>query len=311
MKRIVLMMMVLMMAIVAMAQDIRISSFKQNMTSLIASTQPVKDRTGAVCAVIRFAVKDTKVQIEPNLGVVKTVKRPGELILYVPQGTKRITVRYKNMMPLRDWQIPVAIESKATYDAVVLLREDVVTGGQTSKHTDGHHVYVGAGYNIVTAGGPSIALGFNFNRHNIELGATLGLKKSDDLFFYAGDGSLKAAYNYRPVNVQLAYGYEALQTDFFALMPMVGVSYNMISGSKVNSATSANSSDMKNANSVSGVIGVRLMASLGNVVGLHITPSYHVGLFKDNNCKLLSDNDNTIKQWTDGFNLNIGLLVKF
>lgn len=299
----------LLLGMTAKAQDIRITDFHQNVTSLVASMNPVKDRTGAACAVIRFAVKDKRVKIETNLGVVKTVKRPGELLLYVPQGTKRITVRCSGMMPLRDWQIPVAIESKATYDAVVELSEEAA---ELMPRSGENRVYVGAGYNIMSLSGPSVLIGFNMGNHHLELGAAMGLKKSDDLFFYGGDGSLKAAYSYKSTQVNASYGWELRLKDIFSLMPMAGVSYNLISGKAVSGVTTTGGgSELKNGNSVSGVFGLRLAAGVSEMVEVHITPSFHMGLFKDNNCKLLNTNDSKIKRWTDGANLNVGLNVKF
>lgn len=293
---------------ICIAQDIQITSFEENMKSLMASTQPVKDRTGFPCAVIRFAVKDKRVQISGNLGVVKTQRLPGEVIVYVPQGTKRLTVRCRNLLPLRDWQIPVTIESKRTYDAVIELKE---TNTLPSDTREGHSVYVGAGYNILSLSGPSVVLGFDFNHHHLELGATMGLNKSDDLFFYGNDGELTGAFNYKAIKVQLSYGYGFELTDFLTLTPLVGATYNIMSGQKVNNMTVNSNSNFKNANSISGVAGIRLGAKLTEMIEFYLSPSFHIGLYKDGNCKLLNSNDNKIKQWTDGFNLNVGLNIIF
>lgn len=280
------------------AQDIQITKFERNYTSLIASVKPVYDNAGDACAVIRFFVRDKDFIIEPNLGVLKKENLPGEIRLYVPKGTKRLNVRYKNLMPLIGYVIPERVESKVTYDVKV----EVIEGGKKE-----HNVFVGAGYNITSISGPSLAVGFDINHHIIELGAVIGLNKTDDIYFYDSSSSVKAAYNYKAIRTQLRYGYDIEVADFFSVQPQVGFAYNYYSGTEVVKGKS----DYGSASSMSGMIGARLVASLSDNFKLHITPEYDFGIYKDDNCKKLSDFDNSFKSWTDGFNLNIGLMFFF
>lgn len=280
------------------AQDIQITKFERNYTSLIASVKPVYDNAGDACAVIRFFVRDKDFIIEPNLGVLKKENLPGEIRLYVPKSTKRLNVRYKNLMPLIGYVIPERVESKVTYDVKV----EVIEGGKKE-----HNVFVGAGYNITSISGPSLAIGFDIKHHIIELGAVIGLNKTDDIYFYDSSSNVTAAYNYKAIRTQLRYGYDIEVADFFSIMPQVGVSYNYFSGTEVVKGKS----DYGSASSMSGMIGARLVASLSDNFKLHITPEYDFGIYKDDNCKKLSDFDNSFKSWTDGFNLNIGLMFFF
>ena len=82
------------------AQDIQVTRFERNYTSLIASTNPVYDNTGEACAVIRIFVRDDGFIIEPNMGMMKQETKPGEIRMWVPKGTKRLTIRNSNWMPL-------------------------------------------------------------------------------------------------------------------------------------------------------------------------------------------------------------------
>lgn len=287
-----------------MAQDIQITRFERNYTSLIGSVSPVYDNTGEACAVIRFFMRTTDFLIEPNLGVLKREKLPGEIRLYVPQGTKRITVRHEGMMPLNGYVIPVQIESKATYDAELIITDEKMKNHKANK---GHNVYVGAGYNIMSISGPAVALGFDISHHNIELGAVYGLNKTDDMYFYDSNSNVIAAYNYQAIRVQLRYGYDLKITDDFSIMPQIGGAYNLYIGSEVVKGKS----DYQNANSMSLLAAVRVVTSFNDNFKLHITPEYDFGVYKDNNCKLLSDYDSTFKSWAEGFNLNIGLIYFF
>lgn len=289
------------------AQDIQISRFERNYTSLIASMNPVYDNAGDACAVIRFFVRDNGFEIEPNLGVVKRMVRSNEIRLWVPKGTKRLTVRYKNLMPLAGYEIPVKIDSKVTYEAELAITD---MGKKWKEANKGHNVYIGAGYNVTAISGPSINLGFDFNSHNIELGTVIGLGKTDDLYFYNSSGGTSAAYHYNAVRIQLRYGYEVKVADFFSVEPQAGLAVNIMSGTSPSSVSVTNDK-YKSASSLSGLIGLRLIAAVSNRFQLHVTPEYDFGISKNEQCKTISSYDDTFKSWTDGFNLNIGLMYFF
>ena len=159
----------------AKAQDIEITKFERNYTSLIASMDPVYDNTGEACAVIRFFVRGDGFIIEPNMGMMKQETKPGEIRVWVPRGTKRLTIRKEGLLPLTGYSIPMTIEPKVTYETEVIVHDGA------NKH---HNVYGGIGYNALSISGPSVALGFDVNHHNIELGAVYGLNKTDDMYFY-------------------------------------------------------------------------------------------------------------------------------
>jgi hypothetical protein len=285
----------------AQTKYVQITKFERNYTSLKASVTPVIDNAGEECALIRFWYSGSDFIFEPNMGYLKKEENTGETRMWVPKGTKRITIRHNDDMPLRNYSIPMAIESKVTYDAEVVLVE--------KKPIPKNQVYIGAGYNIMSLSGPSIAIGANLKHHQIELGAVYGLNKSDDLYFYDANDNLKAGYNYNAIRAGLTYGYEIPVSDFFYITPMAGVSYLAYLGSEASSST--NGTDYKNANALSAIGGMRLSVGFGKNFRLCITPEYHAAVYKDKNCKLFTSYDDTMKSWHTGFNLNVGLLVYF
>lgn len=304
MKKLMILLLMIVAAGQLRAQDIQISRFERNYTSLIASVNPVYDNTGEACAVLRFYVREKDFIIEPNLGMMKQEVLPGEIRIWVPKGTKRLTVRKQDWMPLTGYEIPVVIEPKVTYDVELSITEEALKRNKANK---GHNVYVGAGYNIISISGPSVALGFDFNHHNIELGAVFGVNKTDDLYFYDSSTNVNAAYNYKAIRIQLRYGYDFKVTDFFSVMPQVGGAYNLYSGNEVLNS----SSNYDSANSMSIIGAVRLLTSFNDRFKLQITPEYDFGVYKDKNCKMIYDFDKDFKSWTSGFNLNIGLIYFF
>jgi len=304
MKKLMILLLMIVAAGQLRAQDIQISRFERNYTSLIASVNPVYDNTGEACAVLRFYVREKDFIIEPNLGMMKQEVLPGEIRIWVPKGTKRLTVRKQDWMPLTGYEIPVVIEPKVTYDVELSITEEALKRNRANK---GHNVYVGAGYNIISISGPSVALGFDFNHHNIELGAVFGVNKTDDLYFYDSSTNVNAAYNYKAIRIQLRYGYDFEVTDFFSIMPQVGGTYNLYSGNEVISSNG----NYDSANSVSVIGAIRLVTSFNDHFKLQITPEYDFGVYKDKNCKMIADFDKDFKSWTNGFNLNIGLIYFF
>lgn len=299
MKKIIIALLLIVAANGVKAQEIEIKKFERNYTSLIASVNPVNDNTGEACAVIRFLGKDANFIIEPNMGMMKLETMTNEIRIWVPKGTKRLTIRREGVLPLIGYEIPVTIESKATYEAEISISDGA------NKH---HNVYAGLGYNVVSISGPSAALGFDVSHHNIEIGAVWGLNKTDAMYFYDSNGDLTGAFEYKAIRIQLRYGYDIGITDFFSVMPQVGAAYNIYNSNEV---VKGNSSKYDSANSLSGIAAMRLVTSFNNRFKLHITPEYNFSLNKNDNCKILSDFDSKFKSWTEGFNLNIGLIYFF
>lgn len=284
------------------SDPIRITSFTANLFNYRASESPVYDRNGEPCALIRFTTRNKQMKVEGNLGIVQIQRQTGEVDVYVPKGTKVITLRCNDAM-LR-YEIPIEIESKVTYDANVVLSSNAARQRR-------HVVYLAPGYNVTAIAGPALGLGLTVNHHNIELGAVYGLNKSDELYFYSSDETLRSAYTYKAIRAQARYGYEFMPTDYIRVIPQVGVAANFIQGSQVKSVATSDKDYMKSAQSVSGLLALRLAVALSPSVLVQITPEYDFALQKNDNCKTLNDADDTIKKWSNGFNMNVGLIFYF
>lgn len=284
------------------AQDIRVTQFERNYTSLIASMDAVYDNSGEACAVIRFFVRDEAFEIEPNLGFLKKETRTGEIRLWVPTATKRITVRYQGAIPLNSYEIPATLEPKATYDAVLEIRAP-----QKEKKASNNHFFFGAGYNVMSISGPSVTLGGNLNHHIIQADAVYGLGKSDEWYFYGSNGEVFAANSYQAFRTTLRYGYEIMASDYFGFIPMIGGAFNIFSGKAVDGVSKNNTYNSANSISLVGALGIEL--AFNEHIRLQVTPEYDFGISKSNLCKKVGENDSKFKSWTDGFNLNLTLLV--
>ena len=299
-KRIVLVAVLMIATMSATAQSFEVKDFEEYVWGTYARTHPVKDyQKGELCAVIRFSVPTRGFKFTGD-GVMKQTNGAGEVCVYVPKGTEKITIRHPEYGMIRDYKLPVAISSGTEYRASIMM---------TRQLEKPHYVYVGAGYNVTTLAGPSLALGFDYNRHNVELGFIYGTQKTDDIYLYTSGSSVAAAYNYKAMRVSLRYGYDFHLTDFVLLTPQAGVAYNHMKGTEIENYASEDF--MNKMNTMSGLLAVRLTTVLNNHFRIQITPEFDFGIYEDDNFKSVKGIDNQLKSWTTGLNLNVGLQVFF
>ena len=110
--------------VMAQSREFELRSFHENITDLTAAHSNIRDLNGRAPALIRFAVRDTLFDFDPNLGYLRLEKKVGEVWLYVPKGTKRITIRHPYLGVLRDEPFPVPIMPKVTYDAEIVITNE-------------------------------------------------------------------------------------------------------------------------------------------------------------------------------------------
>ena len=107
---------------VCLAQELKVKSFQASEGDLIARTSPRNDLNGKPCAVIRVGIGLTNVDFGGNL-MGDPVYKPGEYLVYMPQGNTELTVRHANYLPLTvrfsDYGIH-RLESGCTYQLSIL-----------------------------------------------------------------------------------------------------------------------------------------------------------------------------------------------
>lgn len=291
--------------------DFRIAKFKRNMTDLTASKAAVKDNNGVEGALLRFSAKDGQFTYTPNLGVLKAVQGTGEVLIYVPKGTKLITIRHPRLGIIRDYRIPETVESKAVYDIVIEIMN-------VEKK---HPVYVGAGFNVVGLMGPEASVGINFGGFNAEAGFIYGIKKSDDHFMQDPEsGDDVAGYSYSATRAFLRLGWEIKLANAFTITPLVGGAMNFISGKEL-MKPSPKGKGYDKTTTISGTAGARFRFRLGEHFSLQATPEYLFAISKDDVAKTIEikkkqqnqkvEYDDTSKSWTEGFGMALGLLIYF
>ncbi len=309
-----------------LAQDFRITKFQENLLDLSAARAGIKDRNGDACALIKFSVRDEKFVFEPNLGVVKTEKKVGEIWLYVPSKTKRITVRHPQLGMLRDYVIPVEIEQKVVYEADIEILNKEYLNSMLESKTDtvrivqvrdtviykekerGLYVIVGAGFNAMSIMGPSAYLGFKLKEHSIEAGATIGIGKVQDISIYQFDNSqFWGSYDFKPLRIFARYGYD-IGSSSFVITPQLGVAITDVNGTvRRRSATGA---DLFNKSyAVSATAGCCFSYRLGKSFRVYASAEYDQAVKKSHGYTILTNYDSKIKSWGSGINLNVGIAI--
>lgn len=104
--------------IVTAQNKIQVTSFHRMETDVTARiSAPKKDQNGEVCALIRIVTTEKDFMFEPDaLGIVARENKPGEIWLYVPRGSRRISVMHDKYGVLRNYFYPDIIDKATVYE---------------------------------------------------------------------------------------------------------------------------------------------------------------------------------------------------
>lgn len=126
MKHINLLFILLLSIIICRAQSISVSSFKlldNDLTANTAGTMEI-DQNGETAALIKVVTTQTGYSFDGGaLGIVKTKQTPGEVWVYIPRGSKKISIKHPQLGVLRDYYFPVTIAAARTYEMKLVNSE--------------------------------------------------------------------------------------------------------------------------------------------------------------------------------------------
>lgn len=105
-----------------LAQDIDVKSFRALPQDLDARVNyPEIDQNGDKAALIKVVTTETGFKFEGGmLGIVKTVQKTGEVWVYVPHGSRKITIKHANLGVLRDYNFEENIKEASVYEMVLV-----------------------------------------------------------------------------------------------------------------------------------------------------------------------------------------------
>ncbi len=107
------------------AQNISVKSFEVLPNDMDARVNyPVKDQNGEKCALIKVVTDQEGFVWEGGmLGITRVEKKTGEYWVYIPHGSKKITIKHDELGVLRDYVYPEAIEKASVYEMELTTAE--------------------------------------------------------------------------------------------------------------------------------------------------------------------------------------------
>lgn len=100
---------------IGLAREFQVASFRTLPNDVSAFINPVRDLNDEDCALLKVVAPADFVFSTP-LGIVKRIDKTGEIWLYLPRGSKKITFKHAEWGVLRDYEFPSKLESHKTYE---------------------------------------------------------------------------------------------------------------------------------------------------------------------------------------------------
>ncbi len=108
------------------AQEYSVASFRLLPNDVSAFIHPVRDLNDEACALIKVEAPADFAFSSP-LGIAKRKDEVGEIWLYLPKGTKTLTLKHPEWGVLRDYKLGKPLESRMTYELKLNLPKPEVT----------------------------------------------------------------------------------------------------------------------------------------------------------------------------------------
>ena len=99
----------------AQADDITVAEFVLEETDLSARFHPMNDQNGDKAALIKIPTTIKGFQFGSDLGIIATIQKENEIWLYIPNGSKKLTIYHPEYGTLKDYSFPIDIKSFGTY----------------------------------------------------------------------------------------------------------------------------------------------------------------------------------------------------
>lgn len=115
----------LLMPFASSAQDFSVASFRMLPNDVSAFIDNVRDLNDEACAIIKV-IAPSDFAFSTPLGIVKRKDEVGEIWLYLPKGTKMLTLKHPEWGVLRDYKLGKPLESRMTYEMKLELPKPAV-----------------------------------------------------------------------------------------------------------------------------------------------------------------------------------------
>jgi len=150
-----------------MAQNMKVLDFKLLDKDLTANTRGTKkiDMNGETAALIKIQTPERGFTFDGGtLGIVATEDHEGEIWLYVPRRSMKLTIHHKNYGVLRDYVYPIPIQGGRTYEMFIdigigryititsqIARSLIYVDGENIGEAPIHNKYLNYGHHTIRA----------------------------------------------------------------------------------------------------------------------------------------------------------------
>lgn len=100
------------------AVKFKVTGFRVLSNDVSAFITPVRDLNNEACALLKVVAQQDFAFSSP-LGIVKRKDEVGEIWLYLPKGTRQITIKHPRWGVLRNYRLPTALESHVAYEMTI------------------------------------------------------------------------------------------------------------------------------------------------------------------------------------------------
>lgn len=111
----------------ASAQEFSVASFRDLPNDVTAFINPVRDLNDEDCALLKV-VAPADFAFSTPLGIVKREDKTGEIWLFLPHGSRKITLKHAEWGVLRDYEFPSRLESHKTYELALRYPQAAAPG---------------------------------------------------------------------------------------------------------------------------------------------------------------------------------------
>lgn len=109
-----------------MAQEFSVESFRQLPNDVSAFINVVYDLNDDACALVKV-IAPTDFAFSTPLGIVKRKDEVGEIWLYIPKGSRMLTLKHPEWGVLRDYRFDKPLESHMSYELRLNLPKPQIT----------------------------------------------------------------------------------------------------------------------------------------------------------------------------------------
>ena len=163
---------------------------------------------------------------------------------------------------------------------------------------------VGGNYFAPSSAGLAFVAGAIFHRHDLQLGYTLGLSKSDAVHWYNDAGVWQSSNTFQQRSFAVRYGYQLNLKHGLCLTPQAGYTFSMLQGNLKEG--SVNYGDGAKASCLA--LGVKLTYVPVKHCKIFLIPEYSVAVSQDTYYKHTADYSNYSP---GGFAVSVGVMFSY